>query len=374
MAKLLITKDSLRKDQISFYNPYSYFKTPNIDRIAKEGFALHDHYTTAPSTAMALTSIITGNYPNNLNRKRYQPEENWTGKTLFDMFLEKGINSIMFVPDYWSWFKEYINAFENLSMHYYKSNLVDGISPIMKQIEALDSKDYFVWIHLPHVLAPFTGLGSDIESFDNLVGELDKLNYFDETIVTSDHGHFRFEKNLILYGFDLYQKVINVPFIASNRRDKSSFKILTSHKYLLNYLVDNELVDCNYVIAETAYSRQIGRKMCLVTDRYKLIASLRPNKDELYDLKLDEEENWNLLLNTYKDKNRHKTTSVFTNLYYPHDAEISNMYRLLSNQLKSEWTPETSFSLIIIYLDSLIFSVFDYSRIILRKLYNIFKR
>lgn len=374
MAKLLITKDSLRKDQISIYNPNSYFKTPNIDRIAREGFALHNHYTTAPSTAMALTSIITGNYPNNLNRKRYQPEEKWTGNTLFNMFLEKGINSILFVPDYWSWFKEYINAFENSSMHYYKSNLVDGISPIIKQIEELDSKDYFAWIHLPHVLAPFTGLGSDIEAFDKLVCELDKLSYFDEIIITSDHGHFRFEKNLILYGFDLYQKVINVPFISSNRRDKSSLKILTSHKYLLNYLVDDELFDCNYVIAETAYSRQIGRKMCIVTDRYKLITSLRPNKDELYDLKLDEEENWNLLTQKYKDKDRRKKISLFTSLYFPHEAEISHIYRLLSYQLKSEWTPETGSSLIIIYLDSLIISISDYFRITMKNLFKHFKR
>lgn len=80
---------------------------------------------------------------------------------------------------------------------------MDGIGHIMKQIEELDSKDYFIWIHLPHVLAPFKGLGSDMVTFDNLVGELDELNYFDEIIITSDHGHFRFEKNLILYGFDL---------------------------------------------------------------------------------------------------------------------------------------------------------------------------
>lgn len=34
----------------------------------------------------------------------------------------------------------------------------------------------------------------------------------------------------------------------------------------MNYLVDDELVDCSYVIAETTYSRQIGLKMCIVTE------------------------------------------------------------------------------------------------------------
>lgn len=368
MRKLLLTKDGLRKDEISYYNSKTYYKTPTIDGIAKQGLALNNHYTTAPSTAMALTSIITGKYPYQLNRSRYQPEKQWLEDTIFKSFYEIGYCSKMFVPDYWNWFKDYINAFDKVELVYYNGNLIDGIDSIYKETLNSEETNFFYWIHLPHVLYPHVGFGSDIKYFDNIVKKFSESNIFDEIIITSDHGHFRFEKGLVLYGFDLYQDVINVPLISSKKYNYSNNRGITTHKNLFNFLLENKIVTEEVVIAETAYKKQINRKMSIITEKYKLIYTLKKNFFEFYDLQLDRDENWNLMNIEINDKMRKKKTEVSKLLFYPYKEDILPAYRKLLGVMQLYWKKETTLSKFLIYTDSYFSRLLYLTRVFLKKL------
>ena len=55
---ILISKDVLMK---AYLTPYGnqYFEMPNLSELAQKGTVFNRHYTAAPSTAMAFTSMST---------------------------------------------------------------------------------------------------------------------------------------------------------------------------------------------------------------------------------------------------------------------------------------------------------------------------
>ncbi|MHC4448450.1 MAG: sulfatase, partial [Planctomycetota bacterium] len=59
---LLITIDTLRADRVGAYG-HGAARTPNLDRLAKEGVQFYDAVAPAPLTLPAHTSIFTGLYP-----------------------------------------------------------------------------------------------------------------------------------------------------------------------------------------------------------------------------------------------------------------------------------------------------------------------
>lgn len=69
---VLVTKDAFGIMNLPQYGN-TYWKTPNIDALAKEGTVFMRHYTSAPSTGMAMTSMLTGKYPYELtDRRKYE--------------------------------------------------------------------------------------------------------------------------------------------------------------------------------------------------------------------------------------------------------------------------------------------------------------
>lgn len=64
MNILLFVVDALRPDHLGF-NGYSRDTSPNIDKLAKEGFFFENVYCTLPRTDPTLASIFTGLHPNN---------------------------------------------------------------------------------------------------------------------------------------------------------------------------------------------------------------------------------------------------------------------------------------------------------------------
>ena len=187
--KILITKDALRRDYLSCYGG-RYWKTQNIDELAKKGTIFLRHYTPAPSTAMAVTSMFSGNYPHKLNRKEYMEVEQYTGETLFDIFSNQGFQSYVIWPFEWdeaAWkyskvFPEDVNIVsmkeisegisrdsntnikpdENLSQ-----KTIERIILELKDIISKESNS-FVWLHLPHVIKGRQSYGSDIDLFDQI--------------------------------------------------------------------------------------------------------------------------------------------------------------------------------------------------------------
>lgn len=59
---VLITADSLRWDYISYFNTESPAITPNLDRLASEGYAFHRAVANGPRTIFSVPSLLTGEY------------------------------------------------------------------------------------------------------------------------------------------------------------------------------------------------------------------------------------------------------------------------------------------------------------------------
>jgi len=58
----LLTVDALRRDVLSCYG-YKKITTPAIDQVAKEGVRFEACITSADFTPVAMSSVITGKYP-----------------------------------------------------------------------------------------------------------------------------------------------------------------------------------------------------------------------------------------------------------------------------------------------------------------------
>jgi arylsulfatase A-like enzyme len=101
---LLIMTDTQRKDDIGVYGN-DIIKTPNLDKLAKEGIRFENCYTTVPACMPARATIFTGRYPA-AHRVRSNgiplPDDEIT---LADVFLENGYRTggagkFHFLPHY----------------------------------------------------------------------------------------------------------------------------------------------------------------------------------------------------------------------------------------------------------------------------------
>ena len=60
---LLITCDNLGYGDLRTYNPRSEIRTPNLDRLAKQGARLTSFYTASPTCTVSRACLLTGRIP-----------------------------------------------------------------------------------------------------------------------------------------------------------------------------------------------------------------------------------------------------------------------------------------------------------------------
>ena len=183
-------------DYLSCYGG-KYWKTHNINELANKGTVFLKHYTSAPSTAMAVTSMFSGNYPHQLGRKEYSEVEQYGGETLFDIFKKQNIKSYVVWPfewdkAAWKYSKVFPEDVEIISMKEISEGIrrdsdnnvkpdeqlsKNTLARILVELKNLISKEenLFVWLHLPHVIKGRTSYGSDIDLFDRLVGQIREI-------------------------------------------------------------------------------------------------------------------------------------------------------------------------------------------------------
>ena len=91
---ILLTKDVLRRDYLSCYNPNSHFQTKNIDELAKKGTLFSKYYCSSPSSGMATTCTFSGLHAHQLERSTFMEVKQFKQKkTLFDALEEKQIST-----------------------------------------------------------------------------------------------------------------------------------------------------------------------------------------------------------------------------------------------------------------------------------------
>lgn len=358
---ILISKDA---QLAQFYPPYkqTYYKTPNIDELACKGTVFLNHYTAAPSTAMAFTSMFTGLYGYQTDRKKYTEVDEFTGDTLFGRLQKNGYHSHVI------WDKSYVHLAQRFSKCYgrdtvfhntdflthpqpkHVKGVIDDLTyhpelelDAKQKFEALvkeilsEEQPVFLWVHFPHVLSGRNAYGSDIDLFDDMIGIVRR--YFDDEniFLTADHGHMNGVKGKYGYGFDLHNSAIKIPLITPRIDGCEYITHNTSNTQLSDIILRRTVEQKDILVSETAYYVQPHRKMAVICGNYKYIYEKATKKEFLYDVAWDPNEDHNLLDAEIYDTDRRTHYSSAQRFFYPYWKEAQSMALILKAYKDQIW-------------------------------------
>ena len=318
---------------------------------------------------MAISSMMSGKYPYEFkSRKTYEQVVPNEHKSLFDIFQEKGYETHIIWDIEWEDESEkYCSVFGDRSKTVSRSPVIsqncgshanisdehnkrddEKAAQTMEEIKAaVDSIDFskkqFVYMHLPHVLLGRRCYMDDMDLFDEVVGYI-REKVSDESIyLTTDHGHMNLHKGITGYGFDVYEPVINIPLITPRINGCETYDGLISAVDFCEILLNGTLPDREYILCDTAYYAQPQRKLAVVGKRYKYIFNREDSSEELYDILWDKEENYNILRESYYEKNRGSNVFVDELYFYPYKNEALKEYEKLKKIKNDIWVEPSSF-------------------------------
>lgn len=358
---ILITKDAMCTDYLPCYGNI-FWKTPNIDELAARGTVFRNYYCAAPSSTMAMYSMITGVFAHETKYEKYEKiNDIYIGDTAFTRLKEKGYECHLIWDELWNPTPEYFNCYRDdiiiHSLHKFRQGVGahykhDGVlkpdkekedytfNMIEETIKSILSskKKVFVWIHFPHVIYGRVAYGSDIELFDRYVGMLRK--YFDDDAISisADHGNMNGHKNKLCYGFDVYQPAARIPLITPRIDGLEEYNENASACDLYS-MIFGTLVNREYVYCDTQYCAQKKRRLAIIYKNYKYIYNKDTRTEELYDLDYDPTEEFNLISDFCYDADRKITVPSRELYYYPHWdelVEIREKMRLEKNRIWKE--------------------------------------
>lgn len=338
---ILVSKDVFMRGYLPVYGN-KYWMTPNIDELASKGTVFMKHYTAAPSTAMAFTSMFTGLYAYETDRKKYTEVNEFEADTFFDKLYGLGYNCHVV------WDKSYVHLAQRFSKCYGKHTTIHNTEFLTraqpphqkgqyddmtfypeleeKCIQAMEeltekiveSNDkVFMWIHFPHVLLGRNSYGSDIDVMDKMIGMFRRYFDDDAIYITADHGHMNGTHGKYGYGFDVNEQAIRIPLITPRINGLETIDYPTSNTQLQDILF-GKIEQKDVIYSETAYYMQPHRKLAIIKGKYKYIYEKATRKEFLYDVEWDPEENINLLNTEIYDVDRHRDFSAMQRFFYPH--------------------------------------------------------
>lgn len=371
---ILISKDVLRADYLPVYGN-KYWNTPNIDELAKKGTVFRRHYSAAPSSAMAYTCMFSGLFAHELDRSKYTEVKPFTQcSTLFQILQSLGYNCHVIWDEVWmktSYLHSKVYGDESTTFHNIKISQHIGphkindseisedivsntINLIAREVDNIfiNYDKLFVWLHLPHVIKGRPSYGSDIDLFDEIIGEMRK-RFNDESIfITADHGHMNCEKGIPVYGFHVYEGAIKIPLITPLIIDSGhEINYPTSNVQLKEIILNKKIEKREYIFSDSQYYMQENRRLAIIKDNYKYIYNKKDRTEELYDIDFDPTENVNLLSVRWYDQNRMRYYYTKEIYYYPYRDKIPIIYEELKQQKDKIWKTGKYLSKYIYMLD-----------------------
>lgn len=365
---ILFTKDCMPKNALPCYGGCKYWigKTPNIDELAAKGTVFHRHYASGGSTAMSVSAMLTGHYCFEFESRKFYTQVGYSEyPSIFDSFQNLGYETHLVWDKTWFDFGDkYICEFGDLNKlikhgldfdqptdeHDSNTYLLEDdllVQESLKQIYdvlcSIDKKKkQFVWIHLPHIVKGRTAYMSDIDIYDTAVGYA--REFFDDDCIylSTDHGHMNMHKGIAGYGFDVYEPIINIPLITPRINGLTDVRQITSNTDLPTILLENKIPSKHdFVICETKYYGQPGRKIAIVGQRFKYIYNDADKSEELYDLNWDPVEEYNILVRSHYDKDRKRELFYDEHYFYPYKKEAMEAYETLLSYKKQVWREMT---------------------------------
>ncbi|GAB7087340.1 sulfatase-like hydrolase/transferase [Marinifilum fragile] len=352
---LLISKDTLRTAALGCYGG-QIWKTSNIDELAEKGTVFRRHYTAAATSAMSYSSMFTGKYCHEMDRKKFTEVEHYKGDSLFRILEDRGYACHIFWGESWSrnvipYTKIYGDktCFHNLDIEQRvgaepikkvskkDKTVKDTVNRIVEEVLKVKEEKAFLWIHFPHVLFGASCYDSDIDMFDFFVGEMRKYYNDDSIYITSDHGHMNMSKGVPVYGFHLYEEGVHVPLITPRIDGMNTIDFPTSHTQLMEIILDNKISKQECIFIDTQYYLQENRKLAVIKNNFKYIYNKRTKSEELYDLEFDIQENVNLLQKQVEEKGRGKIYWLDEIYFYNKWSIIPSIYKELRAKKDEIW-------------------------------------
>lgn len=242
---LIITLDTTRADYIGIYDPGKADITPHIDRIARQGMAFENCFTSVPQTLPSHCSLFTGKYPiahgvrNNASYVLPDSEQ-----TLAEIFREKGYTTYAVVSSYVlaskfglsQGFDRYDDALDSSQAITSFGSEIPADRVYRKfslWLEKHFGRKFFAWVHFfdPHQPyeppAPYDRkfggnlYAGEVAYVDHFVGkitdDLKKKGIYEKTLVVifGDHGEDLGEHQEYGHGTFCYDQSIRVPLIFS---------------------------------------------------------------------------------------------------------------------------------------------------------------
>lgn len=358
---LLYSKDAMSIENFPRYGN-RYWKTPNFDEMAEKGTEFLRHYTAAISTSMAFSAMLTGKNPYEFtDRKFYTNVQPTQFETIFSRLQAEGYDChILWSPDYMTGAWPYVRCFGDESRtrihvlemqqtcaiqrpHDFTLERDDALMKKTKQLiyDELNSiqpaSKQFIWMHLPHVLRGRCSYGDDIDVFDEILGFV-RRKYGDESIyITADHGHMNLHKNIMAYGFHVYDLACRVPLISPRVNGLKKVERITSHTDLMDIILNGRIPEHDYVLTDSQYYCQPDRKLAVIGQRYKYIYNKRNRSEELYDLEWDPQERYNLLERDRYDDDRGGLKRITELYFYPYRSEAMKALKGLRAKKEEIW-------------------------------------
>ncbi len=278
---VLLTKEILHRS----YLPISgrqYWQMPNLDELARKGTVFLKHYTTAPSTAMAVTGMFSGLSAYLLkNRKKYSEVERFDQvPTLFDTLQSEGYTCHVLwseserrltYPYTKCYGNEALTVFHELDLHGGTESKAayDGF---LKELDRIaEEEKTFLWIHLPHVIFGTYCYGEDMEQFDSAIGAVRERFGDDGLTVSADHGNMNLRRGVAAYGFHVYDDAIRIPLISPRLKNGPTVDFPTSHTQMMDIFLNREVKPEEFVFSDTQYYLQPQRKLAIIKDDFKYI-------------------------------------------------------------------------------------------------------
>ena len=196
---IVISLDEIRPDHLSCYG-YQKISTPAIDKIAKEGVRFETCISSADFTPVAMSSVITGKYPNKHGIR--DPYCYLTGPTIAGILKENKYKTAGFVGngllskrhgfaegfDFFSetskdtsWEEVQYSSIEDNEMFYAGNYWVEEF---FKWLKENHKENFFIWGHLYE-----THEGSEHALLEKGLikeGELSEFSYYDAKIKMAD--------------------------------------------------------------------------------------------------------------------------------------------------------------------------------------------
>jgi arylsulfatase A-like enzyme/Flp pilus assembly protein TadD len=343
---LLITLDTTRADHLGCYG-YKDARTPNLDRLAREGIRFARAYCPAPLTLPSHTTILTGLEPFRhqvRNNGHYLPADI---KTVTEILKNRGYRTAAFLSSFSvdsrfgldRGFEVYDDTFQ-ADMPFKSMNAErragDTFSRFARWLENNYRDKFFCWVHYydPHLPydppapydqefrdCPYDG---EIAYMDVYVGRilqaLEDKGLLDKTIiiVAGDHGEGLGHRVELGHGIFLYEETVWVPLVFWGKKVfrrpavvEERVRLTDLAPTILSWVRGEEEAaqmqgrsletifqgrekrDRDAVL-ETFYPRENfgwSELSGIISGRWKLIQSPRP---ELFDLRSDPEERRNL--------------------------------------------------------------------------------